>query len=315
MPVYEDWDSAVRVCAAIDAVASQQPYRFSVLFIDDGSRSGIGPAVASLKPKSLDRISVVRLRRNIGHQRAIAVGLAHLHANSKGDAIVVMDADGEDAAEDIPRLLEHWRSAPAGTTIFAERGRRAEGLSFRFSYLLYRLAHRFVTGRDIRFGNFSVVPWMRLESLVVSPELWNHYAATILKTKLPFEATRLDRGRRLVGDSKMNFVGLVIHGLSALFADQEVVGVRLLLAVFVLGIALSLGIVGALGYRLATSLSIPGWTSTGLGLMLVLLGVALTASAVIIFSIMMNRSNLGFLPIRDAHFFVLGETTLFGNAV
>jgi polyisoprenyl-phosphate glycosyltransferase len=182
---------------------------------------------------------------------------------------------------------------------------------FRFSYHCYRILHHVVAGRDIRFGNFSVLPWSHLDSLVVFPELWNHYAATFIKSRLPYNRVRSQRSVRLSGQSRMNFLSLVIHGVSALFANQEVVGTRLLIMNFAMSIALLLLICVVVGMRLFTNLAIPGWTSTVLGLLLILLGQSFAASFLLIFSIMMNRSHLGYLPIRDYSYFVSRETTLY----
>jgi polyisoprenyl-phosphate glycosyltransferase len=173
--------------------------------------------------------------------------------------------------------------------------------------------HRVFTGRDIRFGNFSVLPWSYLDSLVVFPELWNNYSATVLKSRLPYIRVRCDRGGRLAGQSRMNFVGLVVHGLSALFANQEVVGTRLLLVTILMALALVLLIGGVIGVGLLTHIAIPGWAAVAIGLILILVGQPLVASFMLIFSIMMNRSHLGFLPIRDYSYFVRGETTLYSR--
>ena len=63
--------------------------------------------------------------------------------------------------------------------------------------------------------------------------------------------------------------------------------------------------------RLFTSVAVPGWSGAVLGLVLVLLGQSFAASLVLVFLIMMNRSNLGFLPIRDFSFFVSQEMPLY----
>ena len=57
---------------------------------------------------------VLHLRSNQGHQRAIALGLYHLHEFTDAEAVVVMDGDGEDRPEDLPELLRaFWRPAKA----------------------------------------------------------------------------------------------------------------------------------------------------------------------------------------------------------
>ena len=68
----------------------------------------------------------------------------------------------------------------------AERGRRIEGVKFKMFYMCYRLLHFLLTGRGIRVGNFSVLPIHHLNSIVAYPELWNHYAAAIVDSRLPY---------------------------------------------------------------------------------------------------------------------------------
>ena len=315
MPVYNDWESAVEVCQRIDLVfRERKSFRVSILLVDDGSNIGTSyPQEIPFQPQAVQHISILELQRNVGHQRAIAIGLTYLQEHWKGDAVVVMDADGEDRPEDIPALVKAMTRTENLTAVFAERGKRLENAAFRVFYHCYRLSHLLLTGRDIRFGNFSALPWRELRSLVVFPELWNHYAATFLKSRLPYVRVRSERARRLKGKSQMNFVGLVVHGLSALFANQDVVGTRLLVLNLVITLFLLLLIGMVVGLRLLTGLAIPGWATTTVGLLLVLVAQSLVASCTLVFLIMMNRSHLGFLPIRDYSYFVFRETVLYSR--
>jgi glycosyltransferase involved in cell wall biosynthesis len=312
MPVYEDWDAAMKLCRNVDGVLREETALLaSVLLVDDGSWATTSPKELPFHPESIGRVAVLTLRRNLGHQRAIAIALAHIREHWKGDAVVVMDADGEDRPEDILILVEAMTHADQPTVVFAERGRRLESIVFRLSYRCYSFLHKVFTGRDIRFGNFSVIPWAHLDGLVVSPELWNHYSATVLKSRLPYIRVRCDRGRRLAGESRMNFVSLVTHGMSALFANQEIVGTRLLLLTILSTTILFLMIGITLGVRLFTQTPIPGWAVMTVGLLVVLGGQFLIGCFMLVFSIMMTRSQLGFLPIRDYSYFVSTETILY----
>ena len=108
----------------------------------------------------------------------------------------------------------------------------------------------------------------------------------------------------------MNFVSLVIHGMSALFANQEVVGTRLLLmAVFTTLISVLLLGIGV-GIRLFTHAATPAWAVVAVGVLFILGGQFLLGCFMLVFSAMMTRSHLGFLPIRDYSFFVSHETEL-----
>lgn len=305
MPVYDDWESAALLCAAIEAELQQHPdLSTTIVMVNDGSNESIGSTFDSVRLNALKSIWLLNLRRNLGHQRAIAVSLAYIHQKMPCDAIIVMDADGEDRPEDIRRLVAEFQRSDRPKAVFAERGRRAEGLPFKLFYQAYRALHRLFTGRGIRFGNFSLLPASHLNSIVAYPELWNHYAAAVLKSKLPYTTVRADRGRRLRGRSRMNFVSFVIHGLSALFASHEVVGTRMLVGAIFLAVGF-VGLIGVVaGIKLFTTLAIPGWATLAVGLLFVLTLQMLATSLTIIFSVMMGRSTLGFLPIRDYSYFV-----------
>ena len=314
MPVYEDWPSAMELCQNIDRIfQAEKSFQVGILLVDDGSTATSCPRELPFRPGALENVSLLSLRRNLGHQRAIAIALSHIHQHWKGDAVVVMDADGEDRAEDIPLLLKAAAKAERPTAVFAERGKRLENVLFRGFYNVYRAVHRVLTGRDIRFGNFSVLPSSHLDTLVLYPEMWNHYAATFLKSRLPYLRIRCDRARRKTGKSHMSFVSLAVHGLSALFVNQEVVGTRLLVLMFAMTLSLFLGIGAVVGVRLLTHLAIPGWATSTIGLMLILVSQSLVAAFLMIFSIMTGRNHLGFLPTRDYPHFIRQESTLFSR--
>jgi hypothetical protein len=224
-----------------------------------------------------------------------------------------MDADGEDRPEDILTLLKAAQNAKGCTAVFAERGKRLETPVFRAFYEAYRVAHHILTGRDIRFGNFSYVPWPFLETLTVFPELWNHYAATFIKSSLPYLRIRVDRAKRLTGRSQMKFVDLVVHGLSALFANQEVVGTRLLIMIFLSWLLLMLLVAAGTIFRFFAPFAIPGWAGIVAALLIVLASQVTIAAFVLFFSITMNRSQLGFLPVRDYGYFIRRETRLLSD--
>jgi hypothetical protein len=130
----------------------------------------------------------------------------------------------------------------------------------------------------MRIGNFSVVPDKILHRLVVVSEVWNHYAVGTLKARVEYEEVDTYRGLRLAGKSKMNFVSLVMHGLSAISVYGDTVGVRLLIGTCALILLIILGIVTAVIIRLTTTLAIPGWATYVTALLLIILMQAVTLS-------------------------------------
>jgi polyisoprenyl-phosphate glycosyltransferase len=275
-----------------------------VVIVDDGSVVACDPREFSGPFSSIAAIRVVRLRRNLGHQRAIAIGLAHLATSASYDAILVMDADGEDTPAGVMQLIEAFRSRGATTAVFAERVRRSESFGFRFFYRLYRWLHYLLTGVAVRVGNFSIVPFSYLRTLLVVSELWNHYAAAIHRSGLPFVMVPIPRGHRIAGRSTMNVVSLVTHGLSAISVFGDIVGVRLLIASVLGAVVAAICVVVVIGIRLFTSSAIPGWATYAAGTLTVIVIQLMTVATSFTLFMLFSRFQIGFVPLRDHELFV-----------
>lgn len=304
IPNYNDWESLSLLLGRLDDVLAAAGLEASVLVVDDGSTQAVPESLLDRAFRALDRVDVLGLRRNLGHQRAIAVGLAYLEDRVPCGAVVVMDGDGEDDPADVPRLLAALHEENGRAIVFAERARRSESWQFRIFYGLYKLLHKALTGQGVRVGNFSAIPRRRLESLVVVSELWNHYAAAAFRSRQPYRTVPTRRARRLRGRSTMNFVGLVTHGLSAISVHGEVVGVRLLVLTFVLAALALMGLGATVFVRLGTNLAVPGWATDAAGLLLVLLVQLAVLAFGLCFMILGGRNGTAFLPRRDYDHFV-----------
>ena len=309
MPVYNDWPAVRQLLEQIDDLAARSKDAVSIVLVDDGSTEPC-PPVLHPAVRALRRIDVVHLRRNVGHQRAIALGLCFIHETTRRGLTVVMDADGEDMPADIWALVDCCRRLDERCVVFARRTRRTEGLFFRGSYLAYKVLHRLLVGAGVDVGNFSVVPRPLLERIVGISELWNHYAAAVFHARLPLEKLPLARGRRLSGGSRMNLVSLVTHGLSAISVYSDVAGVRLLLLAAALYLLAAAGLVAVVVVRLFTDLAIPGWATNAAGLLLLSALSALLLMAVFVQMILQSRNYAQFLPLRDWRFYVASHKTL-----
>jgi len=304
IPVFNDWEAADLLLDGLDGALARYSTPIEVLFIDDGSTDVLPPGFARRRFQALRAIDVLRLRRNLGHQRAIAVGLVYVYENRPARSVVVMDSDGEDRPSDVPVLLEQFERNGARSIVFAARSKRLESFPFRVLYHLYRYIHRFLTGDPVRVGNFSIVPDECLAKLVVVPEIWNHYAAAVIRSRIQFVSVPIPRGKRVAGKSKMNFIGLLLHGLSAFFVYGDIVGARLLVAI---AIALILEIVLVaigIGVRISASPNAVSVAAYLAGLLGIILLQAIPIALILVFSVVGSRVNVGFLPLRDCPYFV-----------
>jgi polyisoprenyl-phosphate glycosyltransferase len=304
-PIFNDWASLATLLTFLDRELAESGIQASVLAVDDGSTvpSAEFPFEASFQ--AIQPLHILRLRRNLGHQRAIAIGLAYAHSSYRPDMVVVMDSDGEDTPEETLRLIRACLAHNNEKIIFARRAQRSESWAFKAFYLVYRKIYRSLTGSDIRVGNFSVIPFALMDRVVSVSEIWNHYAAGILHAKLPHVDIATKRGYRYHGKSTMNFVALVTHGLSAIAVHGAVVGVRLLVAsCLLIGLAL-LGLAGIIAIRLFTNWAVPGWSSYLVAALVSIILQTFIMSVAFIFLVLMGRSNMSVIPHRDYEQFVL----------
>jgi hypothetical protein len=311
VPVFNDWEALGQVIPELDRVLASEPYEPYVLLVDDGSSVPRPPGFLEGPPLlSIREVEHLRLRRNVGHQRAIAIGLAYVHAHLHCKSVLVMDGDGEDRPSDIAALLRKLEQCGQARIVFAERTRRSEGLVFSFFYHLYRSLHRLLTGYAVRVGNFSVVPGHFLEQLAVTSELWSHYAASVFRSAIPYVTVPAPRGTRVSGKSHMNFVSLAVHGLSAISIYGDIVGVRLLIAASGCVVVLLAGLGAVVGVRLFTDRAIPGWATYAAGLLAVLLIQILLSCLALVVLTLGGRVRPGFLPVRDHVYFISHSTKL-----
>jgi len=304
MPLRDDWASAAELVRRLDQAISSYPCALDVLLVDDGSAQGCTSEDFQSDFAVVQTIRMLRLRRNLGHQRAIAIGLAHIEQTTVCDAVLVMDADGEDTPSGALELIRSFSDSGGTKAIFAERSRRVESILFRSFYRLYKSLHRILTGLSVRVGNFSILPSAYLSTIVTLPEMWNHYAAAVFRSRLPFTTIPIPRGYRIAGTSQMNFVALVTHGLSAISVFGDVVGVRLLIGSLVGSLLATVGIVVVVMIRFFTHQAIPGWATFATGILAIILVQFITIAAIFTFFMLSNRTNLGFVPIRDYNLFV-----------
>ena len=260
-PVYEDRIASARLFQELAALDIDS---LKVVAVDDGSVN------EPLDPNCLRNAGleghVITLKRNVGHQRAIAIGLSFVEAEIKtAGSIIVMDSDGEDLPASIEPLLQVLEGSTTDVVVAGRRS-RIETLRFRAFYIVYKFLFRVLVGRNISFGNFMAIKAKALKRLVVLPELWIHVASCVLMSKLRMTVTQLDRGPRYAGQSKMNFVGLALHGFRGFMVFAEDVLVRVGIACSIVAFFAIVGATAAVILKIL-SFATPGWFSVALGIL------------------------------------------------
>ena len=303
-PVLDDWVSFAMLLAEIADLFIGSDFAFHIYAVDDGSSVPFNADDVRLSEDScILSIDVIRLAANLGHQRAIAVGLCAIAESTELDAVLVMDSDGQDRPVDIALLLASSSRSPRHV-VLAKRWRRSESYAFRLWYSVYRLLFYALTGQPINFGNFCVLPITAVHRLVHMPELWNNLAASIMRSRLAYTTVPTVRGCRFAGRSRMNLVSLILHGLTAMSVYTDTIFVRILLAAVFVAATAGFGIAGVVGIRIATDLAIPGWATVAAGDLLIILLQTLVIVVAVTLTFLAGRSHRPFVPIVDCLHFV-----------
>src|SRR5207248_11470408 len=96
LPVFNDWSALHKLLSILDGVLSEEGLTVDVLIVDDGSTVAADKFFSEEAFKAFECIEILRVRRNLGHQRAIAIGLAYVEDRVPCQAVILMDSDGED---------------------------------------------------------------------------------------------------------------------------------------------------------------------------------------------------------------------------
>ena len=211
IPVYNDWESLNKLLTEINKnIKFFNDINFECLIVNDASTS---KPLKLHKPSNLDSIELLNMRENRGHARCNAFGIRYIFQNKKFDNLILMDGDGEDKPEEIKDLVEKIKENP-NFSVVAKRIKRSEGFFFQSLYQIHKLITFVFTGKNINFGNYSILTRDDVEKLHSKASLWSSFSGSVKKNLKPLNEINSTRGLRYFGPSQMSLLKLIIHSLS-----------------------------------------------------------------------------------------------------
>ena len=187
--------------ARLAAVLDGMDLHAQVLYVDDGSRDATWQVLQSIAGND-PRVQLLRLSRNFGKELALTAGLDRADA----DAVVVLDADGQDPPELLPALVGKWRQG--FDVVYGTRTSR-EGESWLkkvTAKAFYRIINRLsFTGIPADTGDFRLMSRRVVESLRDLRERHRFMKGLFAWVGFPQTSLPYQREPRIAGSSKFNY--------------------------------------------------------------------------------------------------------------
>jgi len=256
LPVYNEAKVLPILAARIADVLDRCGLQYEIIFVNDGSRDE-SPRVLDQLAAASRRLRVMHLSRNFGHQAAVQAGLAQ----SRGDAVVLMDSDMQDAPEAIARFLAEWRAGY--DVVYALRTQRKENPLKR---LLFAAFHRLMSAVasvpiPADAGIFGLVDRRVARQIVALGESDRYFPGLRSWVGFRQKGIEVQRNARYDGRPRVSLRGLFRLAKTAMFSFSAFP----LMIFHVIGAAAALVFVGLGGFavfcRVFTNEAIPGWTS------------------------------------------------------
>jgi dolichol-phosphate mannosyltransferase len=310
-PLSTTWDALVSVVVPLcnEAASVDELHRrlaatldgagvsYEVIAVDDGSTDATGDRLDQMAGED-DRLVVLRLSRNFGHQAAVSAGIDR----ARGDAVVVLDGDLQDPPEVIPRFIAAWRQGY--DVVYGVRRHRKESPLKRLGYAAFYRIWNAISDLDIPLdsGDFCLMDRRVVDVLTHLPERMRFMRG--LRSFVGFRQIGLpyERAAREAGSSKYSFgalVGLAIDGL----VSFSVYPLRLVTHLGLATISVAFVLLGWVLFDAWVGHTAPlGWAST--------IVVVLFMSSVILFclGIIGEYLRLIFLEVKDRPTYIVAES-------
>ena len=214
IPVFREGAQLSSFLAAVRSSLSQCNLLYELVLVDDGSPDDTW-RVLTAEAESCQAIRALRLSRNFGKESALCAGMEH----ARGDAVIVMDADGQHPPSLIPEMVRMWQSSASDIVEAVKRRRGRESLSSKLGALLFYFILNKLSGfhfkgaSDFKLMNRKAVnAWLEMHERNVffrGMTVWMGFNTV----QIPFEVVPRSAGQSTW--SVLNRVKLALVGITA----------------------------------------------------------------------------------------------------
>lgn len=259
IPMYYEED-VVNECynRVVNSLKNISNYDYEIVVVNDGSRDKTLEILEGLAKKD-NKLKIISFSRNFGHQAAVTAGLKE----TKGDVVVIIDADLQDPPELIEEMIKLWEEG--NEVIYAKRKVR-KGES-KFKLYTAKVFYKVLNGlSDIEIpkdtGDFRMADRKVIDVINSLPE-HNKFLRGLFSwvgsKQVPFEYERKERyaGRTKYPLKKM--LKLATDGIISFSSKPlKIIGGIGICSIIISFLVL---VYSLLSYIFSWNSLMPGWTS------------------------------------------------------
>jgi glycosyltransferase involved in cell wall biosynthesis len=274
IPVFKEEDNLEVLYERLTKVMVSLNEPYEIIVVDDGSKDKSFQILQGLH-KNDSKVKVIRFTRNFGQHMAITAGLD----NSKGENVIIMDADLQDPPEEIPKLIVKQKEGY--DIVYGYRRIRQDSLFKRITSKVYLWLLAKLTRQTV---NPDITPLRIISRKVVDymsqlRERSRFYGGLVSWLGFPFATVDIKHSERYRGKTKYNLrkmLALATEGIIS-FSDLPLrlityFGLTVSVVSFITGIVILIR-------QLIWDFQVAGYTSTIVslfflgGILLLVLGV------------------------------------------
>jgi len=231
IPVFNDWQSVFKLIENIDLQINNET--IDIIIVNDASTESFDNN--QKKFSKINSVKIINLIKNGGHRKAIATGLKYCQENLEYDYIIPMDGDGEDRPEELKDFFKQAQETQP-EVITATRIKRSESFLFKFLYSMHKIFTHLITGKLIKFGNYTCLSKNAVSKLLSDGSVWLSYSGAVTKHFPQFSTIQSIRGERYFGPSKMSILALLLHSFRISTVFRENVFIRVVIVILIFGL-------------------------------------------------------------------------------
>ena len=256
VPAFNEAEGIAAFLERLFAVLRGCSHDFEVWVIDDGSVDATWVRLCAEQGR-YPQLHGLRFTRNFGKEAAILAGLRH----ARGDAVIVMDADGQHPPALLPEMLEPWRSGGAQIVAAKKSRRDHDGWLARFNAHVFNGLMKTLTGLDLASASdFRLLDRRVVDTLLAFPEKIRFFRGMTVWTGFETAHVDFDVAPRIAGNSQWSSAQLMRLAITAITA-YSAKPLGMIFRLGMLGMAAAGVLLLQALYSWLAGIAVSGWTS------------------------------------------------------